>query len=205
MEMKICNTCKKELPMTEEYFRKGKAYKDGFRGQCKLCILDIRRLYMKSNKDKLRNEGNIYREFHPKSSEDRQLEYQKNKEYYTIKGKKYYQANKLKFAMNCQKREAKKRELPYSLTLSQWEQIKIFFNNRCAYCENELPLEQEHFIPLSKGGEYSKNNIICSCKSCNDSKRDREFFEWYPMYRFYSKEREVKILKYLKQAQQSSD
>jgi 5-methylcytosine-specific restriction endonuclease McrA len=71
------------------------------------------------------------------------------------------------------------------------------FDNKCAYCGKEKPLAQDHFVPLSKGGEYTNNNIICSCKSCNSSKSDKDFFEWYPEQLFYSKEREAKILKYL--------
>ena len=58
-------------------------------------------------------------------------------------------------------------------------------------------LHQEHFIPLSKGGEYTHNNIIPACKSCNSSKQDTDFFEWYPTYEEYNEEREQFILEYL--------
>ncbi len=36
-EKKTCIKCGKELPKTEEYFRKNSSTKDGFEGQCKEC------------------------------------------------------------------------------------------------------------------------------------------------------------------------
>mgnify|MGYP003489420683 CR=1 FL=1 len=75
--------------------------------------------------------------------------------------------------------------------------IKLEFNNKCAYCGKEKPLSQEHFVALSKGGEFTINNIIPSCQNCNSSKRATDFFEWYPKFKHYSKKREQIILKFL--------
>jgi len=95
------------------------------------------------------------------------------------------------------RRRSLKKNVISTLTKEQWEGIKKDFNNTCCYCGKEIQLAQEHFIPLSKGGEYTSNNILPSCKHCNSSKRDKDFKTWYPKYNFYSKKREVKILKYL--------
>ena len=99
--------------------------------------------------------------------------------------------------INEQKRRARVKELPSTLTLGQWNTIKIAFDNRCCYCGKVKPLAQEHFIAVANKGEYSHNNIVPACKSCNSSKRDKDFFEWYSKFKFYSKTREQKILKYL--------
>jgi 5-methylcytosine-specific restriction endonuclease McrA len=88
-------------------------------------------------------------------------------------------------------------KLPYTLTEEQWEEIKNYFDNRCAYCGKEKPLQQEHFIPVSKGGEYTHNNIIPACGDCNFKKLNHDFFEWYPKQKSYSELRERKILNYL--------
>jgi 5-methylcytosine-specific restriction endonuclease McrA len=122
-------------------------------------------------------------------SEDR-ARYRKQNKKWCINHPKYHN-------MVWQKRRAKKLSLPYTLTSKQWQQIKEYFNNKCAYCGKELPLSKEHFIPLSKGGEYTINNIIPVCLSCNSSKQDKDFFKWYPAQSFYSKAREKRILKYL--------
>lgn len=102
-----------------------------------------------------------------------------------------------------QNRKAREMALPHTLTVIQWEQIKTKFDNKCCYCGKKLPLEQEHFMPLSKGGEYTIENIVCACRSCNASKNDRDFFEWYPEQKYYTKKREKAILKYLKYKNES--
>ena len=99
--------------------------------------------------------------------------------------------------MRNQRRMALKRKLSSTLTLAQWENMKMHFNNKCAYCGKELPLAQEHFLALTKGGEYTVNNIIPSCKTCNSSKCNKDFFTWYPKYKYFSKKREKIILKFL--------
>lgn len=61
----------------------------------------------------------------------------------------------------------------------------------------KLPLQQEHWLALSKGGEFSKENIVCACGSCNQSKGDRDFFLWFRKYKYYSIKRENKLLEFL--------
>ena len=144
-------------------------------------------------------------------------EYQKqyrqdNKEAYDKHKKQYYQENivaRAEYAkehqkvhpelhrIQNQKRRSLKLQLPHTLTMEQWERTKIHFNNRCAYCAEELPLTQDHFIPLSKGGGYIAGNIVPACISCNSSKHNSTFLNWYITHKSYSKDREIKILKYL--------
>lgn len=81
------------------------------------------------------------------------------------------------------RRKARERGLEYSLTFEQWENIKSYFNFKCAYCGCEEELTRDHFIPLVNGGEFSINNIIPACMHCNDSKGSKDFFEWYPKYK----------------------
>jgi 5-methylcytosine-specific restriction endonuclease McrA len=88
--------------------------------------------------------------------------------------------------------------LDSNYTKEQWEECKNTFDNKCAYCGKNDKLSQEHFVPVSKGGEYTENNIIPSCKSCNSSKNNSNFFDWYPKQEFYSKIREQNILKHLR-------
>lgn len=96
-----------------------------------------------------------------------------------------------------QKRKSLKKQLPANYGINEWNSCKAHFDNQCAYCGEVKPLEQEHFIPLTKSGEYTINNIICACRNCNSSKGNKDFFEWYPKRKSYSKQREQKILKYL--------
>jgi len=112
-------------------------------------------------------------------------------------GKQYRQDNKEEFRMHKQRRRARERLLPHTLTVLQWESIKEHFNNKCVYCGQTEKLTIEHFVPVSKFGELTINNIIPVCSSCNSSKGNRLFSVWYPMQPYYNKKREQKILKFL--------
>jgi len=105
--------------------------------------------------------------------------------------------NKDKIANIKQRRYNRMKGLEHSLTDEEWEQACQYFDHSCAYCGEVKPLEREHFIPVSKGGGFTKDNIIPACTYCNTSKLDRSFFEWYPYFIYYSEERENKIIEYL--------
>jgi len=154
-----------------------------FRDANKEIMAERGKKYYKENKDKIAEKAIQYREL--------------NKNKLSENHKQYYKNNRSKAYIRTQKRLAKKKNLPNTFTFKEWVNTKLYFNNRCAYCGKELPLAQEHFIALSRGGGYTVNNIIPSCKSCNSSKGNREFKVWYPKYKYYSLTRQIKINKYL--------
>lgn len=230
---KACSKCGEELPLTIEYFSKAKNSKDGFNVECKKCAAKRHKEYYESNKNKIVERVRKYRKYNREkiikslkkyyetnkdefkqyyeTNKDKRTKYYKkwcncNKEKIAECNKKWRKANPEKGRMYVQRRRSRKSSLPSSLTLEQWDSIKSYFNNSCAYCgiaeekclrETSQHLHQEHFIPLSKGGKYTYNNIIPACKYCNCSKHDENFFSWYPKQEFYSKEREQKILDFL--------
>lgn len=120
-----------------------------------------------------------------------------NLEKYNIAHKAWNEANPEKTKQYVHRRRAAKRSLLSTLTVTQWEDIKQHFDKACCYCGKEELLHQEHFLALSKGGEYSHDNIVPSCQSCNSSKGSKDFFDWYPKFKHYSKKREKVILEYL--------
>lgn len=181
-----------------------------------------KQVYYQENKDYIKNKTNLYR----KENEEWKKEYDKqyaidNKKKISKYQKDYYEKNKplitkykkihMKkkpeiYTRATNKRKALKNKLENSLTIEQWEQIRKDFKYQCAYCgmseDNHInrynqQLHQEHFIPLSNGGEYTHNNIIPSCRVCNNHKHGKDFFEWYPTYKHYDKDRENSILEYL--------
>ncbi|HEY5576216.1 MAG TPA: HNH endonuclease [Clostridiaceae bacterium] len=169
--------------------------------------------WYEENKERSASQQKQYREANKEHKSERmKLWRQENKEKLSEYMNQYYEQNKIKlrelgkqyqknnpeiYRKIRQTRRARKNQLFASLTIEQWEKIKIHFNNKCAYCGKEHPLEQEHFIPLSKHGEYTHNNIIPACRSCNSSKGVKDFKEWYPKHRYYNKKREKFILEFL--------
>lgn len=206
---KVCHKCNGEFPKTEEYFGINKAYKDGFLTMCKRCrsvyanewysrhkeqylayrernsewINNNKKMYRQNNKEKIYKERKKYR--------------QKYKEQIYINNKKYLAKHPEKYIISRQKRKARFKQLPATLTTEEWASIKESFNCKCAYCGKKNKLHQDHFVPLSKGGEYTHNNIIPACGRCNCSKNDSDFFEWYSRQDYYSKTRERNLLKFL--------
>ncbi|MBM6875783.1 HNH endonuclease [Fusobacterium mortiferum] len=85
-----------------------------------------------------------------------------------------------------------------ALQEKDWEMSKAYFNGKCAYCGAEEELTKDHVIPLSAGGKLELKNIIPACVSCNSSKKDKEWVEWFRGQKFYSKEKETKIREYLR-------
>lgn len=164
------------------------------------------------NKQHYKANPEYYKRYYETNKEVIKRYYEVNAEVIAIKGKQYresnpearaensrhwYKTNPDKVRLTWQRRRARKCELPSTLTAAQWETTQRHFKNTCAYCGEEKTLTQEHFIPLSKGGEYTHNNILPACQSCNKSKGAKGFGQWYPTFKLYSKERERKILKFL--------
>lgn len=49
----------------------------------------------------------------------------------------------------------------------------------CAYCfDVKVPLQVDHFVPLSRGGTNEAENLRAVCVSCNSQKRAMLFHEW---------------------------
>lgn len=69
---------------------------------------------------------------------------------------------------------SRKAALPHSLTRTQWVEILEEYGHRCAYCGKEgKQFHKEHKIPVSRGGGYTRDNIVPACGSCNSRKSNK--------------------------------
>jgi hypothetical protein len=212
LEVKVCSKCGESLPKTHEYFRKiNKPCL--FRSNCRACdreyttkirtekreqVYEATRLWRENNKEKVKFHNQKYKAENPQYFKDYyQKHYEENKPKEKVRHSKYRLNNKEKENFNQGRRKTRLKGLPINFSLENWKQTMKHFDNKCAYCGEKAKLSRDHFIALSKGGEYTGNNIIPACISCNCSKQEFDFFEWYPNYKHYSKEREAKIMKYL--------
>ena len=197
---KRCKLCKLIFEKSNLCFFTNIKSKDGFSSKCKSCAKIKYDVTGEGRKKK--TESSMSKEARREYDHNR---YWNNKEEIALKrkirkenGYKYFseKEKKLKVIRN-QKRRATLKNLPNSFTLEQWEFCKNSFDNKCCYCGKKEPLQQEHFIPVSKMGHFAINNILPACGSCNIKKNNGDFFYWYPRQSFYSKQREIKILNYL--------
>jgi len=68
------------------------------------------------------------------------------------------------------RRYARESNAAGSHTLQEWEDMKIEFGNKCAFCRKEKPLTKDHIIPLSENGTDYIDNIQPLCRNCNSKK-----------------------------------
>lgn len=207
METKFCTKCGIEKPATAEWFSRQKSGKDGLRANCKECrkiiyqnnkehVKYTSKKYKQENKESTKLYADKYRKNNKKKSEEWRKD---NKENIKKRMSAYCKENLDSYKIYNQTRRALAQSLPSTLTLSEWQSTKEHFNHECAYCGKKLKnLAQDHVIPLSKGGGYTKGNIIPSCKSCNNSKRASNMKAWYTTGPYFSIERYNKILAFIK-------
>jgi 5-methylcytosine-specific restriction endonuclease McrA len=67
-------------------------------------------------------------------------------------------------------RRAELAGAPATLTLGAWLQTLRDFGGRCAYCEENVFTELEHFVPLRDGGGTTPDNCVPACRVCNRGK-----------------------------------
>lgn len=86
-------------------------------------------------------------------------------------------------------------------THQERKECLIYFGGECAYCGHTPKtrherLTMDHLVPVSRGGTTTGDNIVPACSSCNSSKNDMEFKEWFMKQSFFSQDRLNKIFKW---------
>ena len=91
------------------------------------------------------------------------------------------------------KRRATEKNIINTLTAQEWIDILKKYKFRCAYCGKEFTLfdrpEKDHAIPISKGGNNTKENIVPSCRSCNAKKSNNNGFVKGCNWAYYNRDK----------------
>jgi 5-methylcytosine-specific restriction endonuclease McrA len=81
---------------------------------------------------------------------------------------------KARLARGTHKRRSAMQNCISTLTAAEWKAIKAAQKNRCYYCHRKVKtLTMDHVIPLSKGGNHVKENIVAACLHCNCKKNNK--------------------------------
>lgn len=212
MDTKRCSKCNEELDIS--CFTIKNDAKDGLQGHCKECrkqrgeqyrkenkehIVELAKQHYQANKTQKAEYQRKYRDANPsKNAEYQRKYYESNKPRCAERLRQWQLNNPDKVRQSNQKRRSIKLDILATFTIKEWERVRGHFGNRCAYCGKKKPLTQDHFYPLSKDGEYAKENIVPACTSCNCSKSNKLFSDWYQTFKYYNVQRERKILSYLR-------
>jgi len=143
------------------------------------------RWYERNNgRERSRARGAKWRKDHPEASLQATRKYYANHAeerrqrardyYYRVRAKRLRtDAEKLRDRLSKEMRRQIASDTSNPLTAEEWHVICKVFAQRCAYCGRQEPLEQDHVVPVSRGGLHTQNNVVPACKSCNSSKGNR--------------------------------
>lgn len=200
--LKICSSCKQELELI--YFHKNKSKKDGYNCYCKQCrnnnavkykekraeytkeyrkknkeqLKETKKKYYEDNKEKINLKNRIYHH----NNKDRLNKisnkyYNENKEIIRQKSKEYYNSEKGKLVFK--KARVKRKALVRKAKVGDIDLNKIISNKKCYWCNTKIldnNYHIDHYIPISKGGEHSNDNLVLSCPKCNLTKGAKDPF-----------------------------
>ena len=162
--MRKCCRCKEFK--NEKEFCKNKKVKDGLNLQCRTCSSIVSKLYKQKNKNKIKEYGKKYRDIHKKE----RMEY--NKIYDPIYREIIKHTPKYRYRIY--KRESKKRNLEYNLTL---EQFSLFFDQPCFYC-GETDNKKLGIDRVDNNIGYNVENCVTCCQICNFTKHNLNYEKW---------------------------
>jgi hypothetical protein len=232
--LKRCFDCK--IFKTLDCFSKDKSRGSGVCPRCKACqrqrynerrtpILENKRRYYNEHRDQLLERQHVYDTANREQKRCRDAEYRGlNRERRRIRDRRYYRQNRQtilakkklytrkhpeKQRIYKQKREARKRSYPDTLTHSEWLKAVEWFHGCCAVCGRQAQdlfsthtLAADHWIPLSSPdcpGTVA-GNIVPLChgeNGCNNSKQDKVAEIW--LVERYGKHKSAQILTRIQQ------
>lgn len=82
---------------------------------------------------------------------------------------------------NAASRRARRYGVANCLTTAEWRQILEESEGHCFYCHtftDVLVMTLEHAIPLSRGGENTRENVVAACPDCNFRKGDKRLIDF---------------------------
>lgn len=74
----------------------------------------------------------------------------------------------------------REREKSRELRKSRWWKNRLA-QGRCHWCNGTFApdeLTMDHIVPVTRGGKSSRNNVVPSCKECNNRKKYLLPMEW---------------------------
>lgn len=195
---KICSCCKQPYPPTIEYFHKQPRSKDGLCHCCKGCKNAKERLFREQNPERVAEKNRRYRRNNPEAAQESSRKWREtnndrkreiNREWVEnnrdkVRGyhKRWRQRHPDKARGVKQRRRAREYNAQGSHTLTEVQTLYTHQQGKCFHCGINISeyYEEDHWIPLTRGGSDYIENIRLLCKPCNNSKYNKLPHEWCP-------------------------
>lgn len=189
----VCTACRETKSASE--FSLTPSKRNGLASRCRACNVKAATESAKRNPEKVREHKRGWKKRNPdrvaaQHRKDAKLLYQRNRVEIRAKVNAYRAANVEKIRawwtsphgrmvrrLNTQRRNARVKALPATLTEAQWATMVAAYDGLCAYCPK--PWEEiDHVVPVSRGGGLVADNVLPACGACNVSKHNRAFEEF---------------------------
>lgn len=173
---RVCTGCKVYKPWSD--FHKSTIEQSGHSYCCKKCRSERGAKSYQKNKEARRAShrawsikhphkpaeyARAYRQRHPERAQASRIEqYNKNKDDFLERNRKWYKDHKEWSALKSAKRRA-----TGSLTVMEWREILGQYGGCCASCGSTKSIERDHIVPVSLGGKTEPENMQPLCRSCN--------------------------------------
>lgn len=170
MPTKICQECGKQKDVLD--FKRNFNTSDGYAKKCLACYAEKLGLTQQEYEWKLLSGGAAIPKDKSKDRDKLKVWQTQNPEKRFTYGRMYRQRNADRVKENNNRRKARKSNtLENVFTEKDRQQLLLEFNGCCAYCGVKSDkMEMDHVIPLSRGGQHTKSNIVPACFNCNRSK-----------------------------------
>ncbi|MGG8383823.1 hypothetical protein ACQ9BL_22020 [Bacillus sp. R-CC1] len=183
------------------HYRKNKEKYIEYRERNKEKITAYRKRRYQENKEEHSARYKVYykenQEYH---RERRRKHYFENWDKSREKNKQWFRDNPEQAQVIRMRRRTREYLLPDDITYNEVEGIKKFFGG-CALTGETKDIHLDHVIPLATGRIGAvRGNIIPLKSSLNESKRDKNIFEWFEQNKDYwrlSQEKFDKLIDYL--------
>lgn len=182
--MKKCGKCKHEKSLDD--FNNNKSKKDGKATECKECKSKRDAKYRKEHAEYYKNYLKEYNQLNKDQIYEKKKQYIANNKLAHLKRQHaWYEKNKdsIKHRTSQYKKDHPEQYQMYNnrrLALKKTATVELFtmqdiifkYGNKCFYCEGKFE-EIDHYIPLSKSGSHTLDNVRPSCEHCNLTKSNK--------------------------------
>jgi hypothetical protein len=146
---------------------------------------EIKAKYAAAHREELNRKSadrlNAIRRADPEAARERERQRrQRNLEHYRAYERKWTREHPEQVIARTHRRRARKVAAGVFTVLPRdWRRMLHRYRYACAYCGRaDLPLHQEHVIPLARGGRHAIGNLLPVCQSCNARKWMMLLVEW---------------------------
>lgn len=171
-----CSKCNLLLEETDANFYRDRRG-DYFRGHCKSCMNNLCAEYAETRREELKA---YYRDWRIRVRSGQHLKRkpksQARLDNQTLREatRRFRRNNPASYRASMQRRAARKKSLPDTLTANDWRVCLDYWRHQCCVCGSRQKLCAEHWIPLSSPNCPGTvvSNIVVMCLSCNSSKHN---------------------------------